>query len=355
LNGQLTLRGASTRFLNPIGALRDIQADITLSGHDATVHRLEGFLGGRPISLVGDLGWQPSGDHRLDLHLTGNDLSIVRDPEFFLRSDLDLHLRKDFGEPAILSGDLGLQRSLLFRDFNTLVGFDRERPQQRPPYFSVPQAPFGDWRLDVQVRGERFLRVVSPAFRGEVSAGIQLLGTLRTPFAVGAVRVDEGKVLFPFGMVELENGRVDLSREDPYRPFLDFRGVGQNFGYTITVDLTGPIDAPNLTMQSIPPLTTQQILLMLSAGQVPRSDFGYSTTDKATRVGFYVGKEFVNRFVGDSSTSERLSFRSGKHITDDGRPTVSLEYRLTDRLSVFGEYNRFRDVNSGLRYKVLSK
>jgi len=136
---------------------------------------------------------------------------------------------------------------------------------------------------------------------------------------------------------------------------LDFKGVGQNFGYTITVELRGPVDAPNLTFQSTPPLTAQQILLMLSAGEIPRADFGYDTTGKASKVGMYIGREFVNRFIGNTSTSERLVIRSGEEITDEGKPTQSIEYRFTDRWSAFGEYNRFKDFNSGIQFKVLSK
>jgi translocation and assembly module TamB len=153
----------------------------------------------------------------------------------------------------------------------------------------------------------------------------------------------------------MERGRVDFSREDPFRPELEFRGEGLNFGYTVTVDLTGPLDAPNLTLQSVPPLTAQQILLMLSAGEIPRSDFDYTTSDKASRIGFFVGKEFVNRFIGNTAATERLTLRSGEYITEEGRTTYLLEYQLTDRLSIFGEYNRFQDFNSGLKMKVLAK
>jgi len=32
-----------------------------------------------------------------------------------------------------------------------------------------------------------------------------------------------------------------------------------------------------------------------------------------------------------------------------------LEYRISDRFSVFGEYDRFQEFNSGLKVKVLSK
>jgi len=355
VNGRLILTNAATRFLKPVGALRDIEADITLDGWSAAVQRFTGRLGGQPVTLRGDMAWRSDGDRRLDLRLQGENLSLLRNPDLFLRADLDLRLQKSFGEVARLSGEVGLRRSLLLRNFNSLVGFDRERPEQRPPYFSIPQPPFGDWQLDVRVKGNRFLNVISPAFKGEISAGLQLAGTLREPLAVGSVTVDQGRILFPFGMVKLENGRVDLTREDPYQPHLDFRGVGQNFGYSVTVDVSGLAEEPNVIFQSVPPLTTQQILLMLTAGEIPRSDFGYSSTDKATRVGLYVGGEFLNRFIGNTSASERLVFRSGQDVTDQGSPTYLLEYRVTDRWAVFGEYDRFRDLNSGLKFKVLSK
>lgn len=355
VRGHLNVTNAATRPFEPMGALRDIHADIRWQGWDVVIDRCEARLAGRPLRVDGTWGWRSNGDHRFNLRLLGKDLSLVREPDLFVRADVDLRAEKAFGEQTRVSGDVQLQRSLLFRDFNALVGFDREQAGQRPPYFRISEPPFGDWQLDLRVRGDRFLRVISPAFKGEVSAGLQLLGTLREPFAVGAVTVDAGKLLFPFGTLELESGRVDLTREDPYQPQLDFRGIGQNYGYTITLNLRGPIEALSLTFQSVPPLTAQQILLMLTAGEIPRSDFGYSATDKAGRVGFYVGKEFVNRFLGSTSTSERLSLRMGEYITDEGKPTYSLQYRLSDRWSAFGEYDRFRDFNSGLRFKVLSK
>ncbi|MCU0787092.1 MAG: translocation/assembly module TamB, partial [Verrucomicrobia bacterium] len=355
VHGRLTITNGATRFFKPLGALRDIEADIAWDGWQATINTFTATLGGRPVGLSGELGWRDDGEHRLDLRLTGRNLSLVRDPELFVRADLDLRLQKSFDAIALLSGDVQLQRSLLFRDFNSLLSFDRSQPEQRPPYFSIRQPPFGDWRLDVRVKGDRFLNVFSPAFKGEVSAGLQLQGTLREPIAVGAVTVDSGKVLFPFGTLNLENGRVDLTRDDPYRPRLEFRGEGRNYGYIVTVDLRGPMDAPNLTFQSVPPLNAQQILMMLTAGEIPRSDFGYGATDKAGQVGYYIGKEFVNRFIGNTSTTERLILRSGEDVTQDGKTTYAIEYLFNDRWSAFGEYDRFQNVNSGLKFKVLSK
>jgi translocation and assembly module TamB len=353
--GSLRVSNAVTRPLNPVGALRDVQADIALEGWDATIRDLRATLLGRRVSLSGTVGWSPDGLRHMNVRVSGVNLSLVHEPDMFIRADVNLHLLKAAEGTGRLSGEVKLRRSLLVRDFESFIELDRAEPEQRPPWFSITAEPFDSWGIDVRVNGDRFLNVITPAFKGEVSAGLQLLGTLGEPFLVGAVTVDSGKLLFPFGQVALERGRVDFSRQDPYRPQLDFRGEGLNFGYSITADLTGPMDSPNLTLQSVPPLTAQEILLMLSAGEIPRSDFGYTSSDKASRIGYFVGKEFVNRFIGNTAATERLVLRSGEYVTEDGGTTHMLEYKITGRLSVFGEYDRFQDFNSGLKVKVLSK
>jgi hypothetical protein len=42
-------------------------------------------------------------------------------------------------------------------------------------------------------------------------------------------------------------------------------------------------------------------------------------------------------------------------VTQDGKTTYAIEYLFNDRWSAFGEYDRFQNVNSGLKFKVFSK
>ena len=44
------------------------------------------------------------------------------------------------------------------------------KPKNRPPYFSIETEPFDQWRLDVKVIGNEFLKVRSPFFTGVASA-----------------------------------------------------------------------------------------------------------------------------------------------------------------------------------------
>ena len=46
---------------------------------------------------------------------------------------------------------------------------------------------------------------------------------------------------------------------------------------------------------------------------------------------------------------------SGEQISEQGRPTYHVEYKLTPRWYVVGEYDRFGDFNAGLKWRIYSK
>jgi translocation and assembly module TamB len=355
LKGELTVSNVATRPLGPVGTVRIAQGTITLKDRRA---RMDGFqmeLGGQPVRLTGDAEWDSTNIGSINLGVTGTNLVMVRAADLLIRGNLDLKIQSETGGTPRVSGEVLLSDSLLFHDLADLMRLDLNRPEQRPPYFSVTQPPLDNWQLDVRVRGERFLKVISPFFRGEVSTGMQLTGTLREPQAIGEVIVEQGNLLFPFGTLELNRGVIRLTRQDPHHAQLDLHGDGLNFGYNIRVEISGTADKPQLLFTSVPPLSSRQILSMLTAGQVPGGNYEFSDADKAQRFGLYFGKELVNQLIGTDSTSSRLSVRTGEYVTDEGRLTYTVEYELIDWLSVFGEYSRFRDYNAGLKFRVYSK
>lgn len=355
LGGQLSFTNLATRPFEPAGSLRDLAGEVAFEGRRATIRRLSTTLGGQQLHVIGGLGWDERGIADLAFDLRGTNVALARSAEIFLRSDLNLRLQATNHAPPVLSGEVRLRESLFFQDLATLTRIDLNRPELRPPYFSIRARPLDAWRLDLRVTGRRFLKVISPVFRGDVSSGLRLGGTLREPQASGEVTVDDGRMTFPFGTLELTRGAVRFTQTDPHRPQLDFQGQGMNFGYQLQMQLTGTADAPNLAFTSVPPLSTRQILLMLSAGEIPSGSFEFTDADKASRLGFYLGKELMSELLGQDTTEERLNIRTGEHVTSDGRLTYDVEYKLTDRFSLFGEYNRFRDYNGGLKFKVYSR
>jgi translocation and assembly module TamB len=68
-----------------------------------------------------------------------------------------------------------------------------------------------------------------------------------------------------------------------------------------------------------------------------------------------VGRNLLWPIWGDAAAAERLTIRSGEAVTREGRETYAVEYKLTDRWSLVGEYDRFGELNAGVKWRVYSK
>ena len=47
-----------------------------------------------------------------------------------------------------------------------------------------------------------------------------------------------------------------------------------------------------------------------------------------------------------------MSVESGEKISRQGRETYDIEYKLTDRWSVTGEYNEYDEYNAGVKWRA---
>jgi translocation and assembly module TamB len=284
---------------------------------------------------------------QLDLALRGTNLPLVRRRGLLLRSDVDLNLHQTNGEPANITGEVRVHDSLLVEDLSLLVPGPAAPPNERPPYFAVKAAPYSKWRLGVQVRGDPALRVYSPIFQGTVGSNLRLEGTLGEPELSGELRANSGRVLFPFGNLSVDHAAVILGHIDPGTPHVEVRASALNYGYRIQMDVNGSTRDPAVVFSSTPPLSSQEILLLLTAGSVPQGRASYSTQDKVGRFGLILGRDFLARLGFSDSTSERLEFRTGEYVSEEGRPT--------QHWSAYGEYDRFGGINGGLKWRILSR
>jgi translocation and assembly module TamB len=173
--------------------------------------------------------------------------------------------------------------------------------------------------------------------------------------ANGDLLINDGRVRFPFGTIEIKQGIVSLTSDNPYRPQLLITGNDRVLGYDINLDLTGYADAPVLQFTSTPPLNSDQVLLMLTAGEVPRQgEINFTTQERAQHLAVFLGRGMLAD-LGIGGDSNRLTVRSGENVSETGRPTYSVEYELTKDWSVIGQYDRFNDFNLMLKWRVYSR
>jgi autotransporter translocation and assembly factor TamB len=340
-----------------VGTVRDIGGRVVFEGRKAVLERGGATWNGQPVGIS---GWAsiPFGEPWLaELRAVATNLTVVRSTEALIRADLDVVLART--NPAVapgLSGTVTLRNSVVMLDVRDLVGLrNPERPEQRPPYFSVDSELLRDWGLDVRVHGSKFARVLSPAFRGTVSGDVRLLGTLGQPRVLGEGVVDKGQVVFPFGQLRVREGRIRFTEANPHRPQVRATAEGVNFGYAVTMDLDGTLDDPRIRMTTVPPMNTRAALQMLTAGTLPRGEYSFSGAARAQKVGAYLANDFVANLFGDPSEEPRLSVQSGQRVTAGGRLTYGVEYRLSERWSLVGEYDRWGQFNGGVRWRLLDR
>jgi translocation and assembly module TamB len=180
-------------------------------------------------------------------------------------------------------------------------------------------------------------------------------GSLARPMIQADVRLPRGRILFPFGKLEVEGAYATLSGAEPRGPRIDLVAAGQNYGYNVRLEVTGTMDDLHVLFTSTPPLSSEDILLMLTAGELPSNEISYSAEARAGRLITYLGREVVTRFFGDEMGEERLIINSGENIARSGRTTYSVEYRLTPRWSLVGEYDQFNALNAGLKWRIYSR
>jgi len=355
IGGFLSLTNAATRPVGQLAALRDISANVRLHASRAELETFRGKLGGQPVTADGFVSGIDSGKLSYELNLQGTDMPLARSLDLLLRGDFDVHLSATNNAEPTVSGVVALHDGLYLQHATGLVWSGPKRPELRPPYFSVTNEALADWKLDLILTGDRFLRVRTPVFNGLVSANMQLRGPLREPVLTGDLRVNSGRLDFPFGSLDVTEGFASFSGDDPRGPELRLMAAGRNYRYEVRMEVRGPANDAGVSLSSTPPLNSEEILLMLTAGELPQSDYVYSTRDRAGRLATFLGQDLLSRYLGSSPSEDRLIIRSGESISQEGRLTYSVEYRLTDRWSVVGEYDEYNAFNTDLKWKIFAR
>ncbi|MCF7669890.1 MAG: translocation/assembly module TamB [Verrucomicrobia bacterium] len=354
ITGALVLTNLSTRPIPPLAPVQDLHGTVVLKNRRMELEELSGSLGGSRFQVSGFAEHTEDGAAAFSVNLLGTNLPLAQAPGMILRGDPNITVTQTSSAPAEISGVLNLHDCMFLSDLKSLVSGGVASPTRRPPYFSITAPPLNEWRLDLEVKGDEFIRVKNPFFIGVASADFDLSGTLEEPVALGEVKLDSGVINFPFANIQIKQGLIMLTLRDPYRPQLNIQGESRCFGYNIKLDVSGDAEQPAVKFSSTPPLSSEEILLMITAGEIPNRS-GFTTRGKQTsRIAMFLGKSLLSD-LGFGGGSDRLVIRSGEDISTEGRETYYIEYMLSDKWSLIGEYDRFGNLNAGLKWNVLSK
>lgn len=355
-SGVFTLKEASTRPLQPIGSIDNINAQLHLKDRILRINRLDAQIGAQPVRIDGSANLEDLEHVVYDLSLQGGDLPIVRSPGLILRAKPQITLKTDDEGITVLAGELELGQSFYTIDLTALTGGDAggtsaASANNRPPYFSINEPPMADWQLNLRLHGSDFLRIRTPFFEGMVSANFNLRGTLLAPYAFGSAEIDQGVIMFPYASLRVENGSLTLRQDDPYVGRLDMNATGRAYGYDLSMHLTGTADDPTIQFDAAPSLDQSEVLLLLNTGQIPNAP-ERSAMSRLSGLGMFLGNSVLINLGLVDPLDNRFELLIGEDITEKDQDTITVRYRITDDWSVIGNYDRFDAYNLDLQWTI---
>jgi translocation and assembly module TamB len=130
----------------------------------------------------------------------------------------------------------------------------------------------GEWlRFDVALALSGDIRVDNDLVRGSVRGELNLTGTLASLGLVGSLSMAPGgRATFRGNEFVLTHAVVDLTERRRVRVALDVHGEAQVRDFQVFMHLFGPLDDPQLQLTSVPSLSQEDVLTLLSLGVTSR-------------------------------------------------------------------------------------
>jgi autotransporter translocation and assembly factor TamB len=346
-----------------VPSLQALNLNAVLTPAGARLQTFTGELGGAAFQVTGSVTRNSQSGAVADLRLQGENLLFYRSEGLKVRADTDLTVKgpvkrlKVTGEVAITDGRLVTYFDLL----STLRGSAKPQTDMGLQLFSIRQPPLSNMVFDVRLISKNPFTIRNNLVRGAVRPELKLIGTGRIPVLAGKIYVDPTRISLPAGSLVFESGLVRFDPNRPDRPTLDLVGTSKMLGYDVTVLVEGPYDEPVVTLSSVPPLSNEELILLLVAGQQPNSEDDQGAR-QSMNVAVFLGKDLIARGFGSESSEaaesivDRFEVHIGRAVTRTGEETIEAQFRLADgilrdgdKLYLTGEKDIFDFYNAGLK------
>ena len=348
LSGQLTFKELALRPIQSLPSIDSIQGRLKLENDRLTIESANAQFGGSRVDLAGEIDMTDRTEPLWNLTVAGLNVPMVRTKDMILRGDLDVKVATgQSSEGVLVSGKLNLLRSTLLVDFNPLAPNLAGSTPTRPPFFRITEAPFAEWRFDLKLLGDQFMRVRSPYFRTTLSANMDLKGSFANPELSGSVRNTGGELHFPGAKFSLDEGEAFIEAGRPDVVQLDFSGIAQKASRVIIMEVSQTLDDPRVQFQATPPMSNAAIVRFLATGSNSSGGLG--------NVGLYLGQGMLGSGSLNSMVTENLTVDIGNETTRSGRSLIGARYQISPQWAVEGDYDVNGAYNANLIWSIFKR
>ena len=371
LSGSAQLDIDAARAANvTVPAIRDFHARLAFTEKQLSVERFNGEIGGGKINLDGRVDLPTLTTPMLALHATANNVLAARDDNVTARVNADVRVTGPLAAASV-DGTVGLTKSRYLKDIDivpiNLPGKPAPAPpatapagDQGPAAIGVNAALIKDWKLRLDIRTDDPFFVRGNLANGQAAVDLHVRGTGAQPLLDGNVTITNLTATLPFSRLEISNGNIHFTPDQPLNPVVDITGTSQLRTYLVTVFVTGRAHDPKVTFSSDPPLGEQDIVSLLATGATTAelAGSGEALAGKATLL--VVQDLYRRAFPKKTSATEepkstladRVNIDVGATDPSTGKQEVAASFKITDTVSFVADLGIEGDLTGRVKYLV---
>jgi translocation and assembly module TamB len=259
--GRLRVDHGSISYIDLPSALSDVNGSLIFNQDRLQIETLTAHTGGGLVTF-GGYATAYNGKFNFDLTVHGQDVRLRYPPGVSATANADLRFAGS-ARASALTGEIIVTKLAMTPGFDFAAYLERSQTSVLPPTNRL----LSRIRLDVHIATTPELQMQTASVRLSGDADLHLRGTAGKPVILGRADVIEGEVYFNGTKYSLERGDVTFINPVTTAAVLDLQASTRIRDYDVTLNLNGPVDRPNVTYRSEPPLATSDIIALLAFGQ----------------------------------------------------------------------------------------
>jgi len=362
ITGQVGIQEGALTVQDGLFPLEDINGSIVLKNRTVLLGPITANVGAAPLRLTGKADFSKSGEPEINLALKGNKVLILRTPDARVRANVGISLA-GAGRKGELSGRIDLVDSRFYKrlEVTPLIApspAQEARPFVPPKLAGIVPEPFASWAIDLYLDNASDFLITGNLARGSIVPRLHLSGTLGTPMLLGQVDLYDIRAFLPFTTLAVKQGKVLFEERLPFMPILDVSASSEVMDYDVNIFAYGPLDNTRIIMRSNPPLSQEQILLLVTLGVTPGSYAGEGFGRAAAGQGGLLllrtlGRQIDIPGVDTEELLNRIQVSSNPPRWPGGSPTLQGRVNLWRHLSFVTKQDENGYYNVGLGYRFL--
>ena len=336
--GQATLNNA---VLDPSESeirLSSVQGRITFSRYLVRLEDVKGSAFSGSFEVQGLLEHQNAKFRNMNLQIKLQKARLSYPKDFRNVIDANLVLRGGT-DSRTLTGDVNILQANYLKSFNLLERFSGQRAGVSGSLLSDPA--LNGLRLDLDIHSDNGLYVENDLVELRGGMRLTLRGTPAYPSLTGRIESEEGTLFFRGNRFEIIHARADFLNRSQIIPLLEVRAEADVEGYRLVLYVNGDLANLKVNMTSDPPLSTVDIVSLLTTGKSPRTG-NESARSESEIAGVSAASILSENLTGVMSKRvQRIfglqSFRVDPFLTGAGNdPTarVTIAQRLSNNVTV---------------------